>query len=70
MSRISFEKKLVVITGAASGLGRELAKRMAVVEKADLVVADLDLDMIREVRNVWQFFRDRRPESYAALIAP
>jgi N-carbamoylputrescine amidase len=24
-----------------------------------LVVADLDLDMIREVRNTWQFFRDR-----------
>lgn len=29
-----------------------------------VVVADLDLDQIREVRNVWQFFRDRRPESY------
>ena len=34
-----------------------------------LVVADLNLDMIREVRNTWQFFRDRRPDSYAALIA-
>jgi beta-ureidopropionase len=33
----------------------------------ELVVADLDLDQIREVRNVWQFFRDRRPESYGAL---
>jgi beta-ureidopropionase len=30
----------------------------------DVVIADLDLDMIEEVRNVWQFFRDRRPESY------
>lgn len=30
----------------------------------DVVVADLDLDLIAEVRNVWQFFRDRRPESY------
>ena len=30
----------------------------------DVVVADLDLDLIREVRNVWQFFRDRRPETY------
>lgn len=36
----------------------------------DIVVADLDLDMIREVRNVWQFFRDRRPESYAAVVQP
>jgi len=34
-----------------------------------LVVADLNLDMIREVRNTWQFFRDRRPESYAQLVA-
>ncbi len=34
-----------------------------------VVVADLDLDMIREVRNTWQFFRDRRPESYMQLVA-
>ena len=34
-----------------------------------LVVADLNLDMIREVRNTWQFFRDRRPESYDQLVA-
>ncbi len=37
-------------------------------DEDDLVVADLDLDVIREVRNTWQFFRDRRPESYAALV--
>jgi N-carbamoylputrescine amidase len=34
-----------------------------------LVVADLNLDMIREVRNTWQFFRDRRPDSYEQLVA-
>jgi beta-ureidopropionase len=34
----------------------------------ELVVADLDLDQIREVRNIWQFFRDRRPESYGPLV--
>jgi beta-ureidopropionase len=34
-----------------------------------LVVADLDLDMIREVRNTWQFFRDRRPDTYNSLVA-
>jgi beta-ureidopropionase len=33
-----------------------------------LVVADLNLDLIREVRNTWQFFRDRRPETYDALV--
>ncbi|HEX6960915.1 MAG TPA: nitrilase-related carbon-nitrogen hydrolase [Lacipirellula sp.] len=36
----------------------------------DVVVADLDMDLIREVRNTWQFYRDRRPETYAALTAP
>ena len=35
----------------------------------DVVVVDLDLDEIREVRNVWQFFRDRRPETYDTLVA-
>lgn len=37
-------------------------------DKDEVVVADLDLDQIREVRNVWQFFRDRRPESYGQLV--
>ena len=34
-------------------------------DKDELVVADLDFDMIREVRDQWQFYRDRRPETYA-----
>jgi beta-ureidopropionase len=34
----------------------------------DIVIADLDLDLIREVRNTWQFFRDRRPETYGAIV--
>ena len=33
-----------------------------------LVVAEMDLEMIDEVRNVWQFFRDRRPETYEELV--
>lgn len=37
-------------------------------DKDELVVADLDLDEIKEVRNVWQFFRDRRPEAYKSLV--
>ena len=32
-----------------------------------VVVAELDLEMIEEVRNTWQFFRDRRPETYGPL---
>jgi beta-ureidopropionase len=30
----------------------------------ELLVAEFDLDMIEEVRATWQFFRDRRPETY------
>jgi beta-ureidopropionase len=37
-------------------------------DKDEVVVADLDLDMIAEVRKTWQFFRDRRPDSYAPLV--
>ncbi len=33
-------------------------------DQTEVIVADLDLDMIKEVRNVWQFYRDRRPETY------
>ena len=41
-------------------------------DQDEVVIADLDLDEIQEVRNVWQFFRDRRPESYEkiALATP
>ena len=35
-----------------------------------IVVADMDLDMIREVHNTWQFFRDRRPETYDEIVKP
>ncbi len=34
----------------------------------DIVIADMDFDMIREVRNTWQFFRDRRPETYEEIV--
>ncbi|MBA3600602.1 MAG: acyltransferase [Acidobacteria bacterium] len=38
-------------------------------DKDELVVADLNFDMIREVRNTWQFFRDRRPDAYGQIVA-
>lgn len=37
--------------------------------KDEVLVADLDLDRILEVRRVWQFFRDRRPDTYGPLTA-
>jgi beta-ureidopropionase len=33
----------------------------------EVLVHDLDLEMIRDVRNTWQFLRDRRPELYGEL---
>ncbi|MEK7383104.1 MAG: nitrilase-related carbon-nitrogen hydrolase [Elusimicrobiota bacterium] len=37
-------------------------------DKDALVVADLDFDLILEVRKTWQFFRDRRPETYGDMV--
>jgi hypothetical protein len=31
------------------------------------VVADLNLDLIQEVRAIWQFFRDRRRDTYKPI---
>jgi beta-ureidopropionase len=39
-------------------------------DQDELVVAELDLEQIAEVRRVWQFYRDRRPDSYGALVQP
>jgi len=39
-------------------------------DKDAVVVADLNLDMIDEVRSTWQFFRDRRPDAYGPLVEP
>ena len=33
----------------------------------ELLVHEIDLDMVREVRDTWQFFCDRRPETYGPL---
>jgi len=34
----------------------------------EVLTANLDLEMISEVRKTWQFYRDRRPEMYDALV--
>ena len=36
----------------------------------ELVVRDLDLDQIDEVRSQWAFYRDRRPDLYGDLTTP
>ncbi len=35
----------------------------------EVLVAELDLEKNREVRNVWQFYRDRRPDMYGPIAA-
>ncbi len=36
----------------------------------DLIVRDLDMSQLAEVRQTWAFYRDRRPDSYDELVAP
>lgn len=37
-------------------------------DKDELLVADLDMSVIEQVRSTWQFYRDRRPEAYKELV--
>ena len=46
--------------------GKIIAKASS--DKDELIDAEMDMDMVREVRNLWQFFRDRRPETYGTLV--
>jgi beta-ureidopropionase len=36
----------------------------------ELIVRDLDMDLLTEVRNRWAFYRDRRPDAYQDLTRP
>ncbi len=38
--------------------------------KEELMVRDLDMSVVEEVRQVWQFYRDRRPDAYEGLVNP
>jgi N-carbamoylputrescine amidase len=37
-------------------------------DNEELITSDLDLSIIDRVRNTWQFYRDRRPETYNELL--
>ena len=41
---------------------------VASTDKTEVVIRDLDMEVLREVRNAWQFYRDRRPESYTRTV--
>jgi short-subunit dehydrogenase len=50
MSRLPpLENRTVLVTGAARGLGRELALELAIAEKADLVLVDRNAAGLREL---------------------
>ncbi|WP_338886094.1 nitrilase-related carbon-nitrogen hydrolase [Rhodococcus sovatensis] len=36
----------------------------------EVIVRDLDMDLIKVVRDRWAFYRDRRPDAYAPLVEP
>jgi beta-ureidopropionase len=38
-------------------------------DEDELIVHDMDMNMVREVRDLWQFFRDRRPDVYGPLVS-
>jgi N-carbamoylputrescine amidase len=37
-------------------------------DKDEVVIGEMDRRVIQEVRNTWQFYRDRRPETYGAMV--
>jgi N-carbamoylputrescine amidase len=36
----------------------------------EVIVRDLDMNVLKEVRHTWAFYRDRRPDSYESLVTP
>ncbi len=42
-------------------------EKIASRDQDELIVHDMDMGLIRTIRNNWQFFRDRRPETYGPL---
>jgi beta-ureidopropionase len=38
--------------------------------KDEVLIRDLDMDQLAEVRNLWAFYRDRRPDTYESLATP
>ena len=44
-------------------------EKVASRDQDELIVHTMDLGKVQEVRNTWQFYRDRRPETYQPLVA-
>jgi N-carbamoylputrescine amidase len=48
----------------------QLVGEAAPDDKSAVVVCDLDMDLLAEVRQTWAFYRDRNPAAYAPLVQP
>ena len=48
----------------------QLVGDAAARDQGDLIIRDLDLSLIEQVRNTWAFYRDRRPDAYGDLTRP
>ena len=47
----------------------EFVGELGDAHEEELIVRDLDMDLVKQVRDVWQFYRDRRPDTYDKLVA-
>ncbi len=43
---------------------------VADAHNAEMMVRDLDMDLLEQVRDRWAFYRDRRPDAYDSLVRP
>ena len=44
-------------------------EKQAARDRDELLVHDMNMDAVREIREKWQFFRDRRPDAYQILTS-
>ena len=52
----------------ANPKGQIIAK--ASRDNDELLIHDIDLEEITQIRDLWQFYRDRRPDAYGDLVRP
>ena len=55
---------------AAIGVSGQQHGFVPLDDKGAVIVRDLDMDLLAEVRQTWAFYRDRNPAAYAPLVQP
>ena len=59
-----------MIANAVDAIGVAASAGAQVVCLQEVVVRDLDMDQLQEVRQLWAFYRDRRPDACGLLTQP